>query len=128
MAEWSLRSTLAYTMVVCCNHYIPDATPTVFHPKKKDLCKEATLLWDIAEVSYNKMIGNTGLRVDLLPVLPNLVTTTDEVTIFATADVVHNKESFFVVSKPERIRNETCDSGKRNHYKKKQRVMYIVAG
>ena len=119
VAEWSLRSTLAYTMIVACNHFLPNTSCTCYHPKKKDLNKEALLLWKIVESSYNKMIGNTGIREELVPVLPNLVTTTDEVTIFATAGTVHNKESFFVVSKPEEIKNEICDSGKRNHYKKK---------
>ena len=118
VAEWSLRSSLAYAMIVTCNHFLPNATSSCYHPKKKDLNKEPLLLWDIAETCYNKMIGNTGLREKLVPVLPNLVTTTDEVTIFATADTVHNKESFFIVSKPEEIKNERCDSGKRNHYKK----------
>ena len=101
VAEWSLRSSLAYAMIVTCNHFLPNATSSCYHPKKKDLNKEPLLLWDIAETCYNKMIGNTGLREKLVPVLPNLVTTTDEVTIFATADTVHNKESFFIVSKPE---------------------------
>ena len=126
VAEWSLRSSLAYAMIVTCNHFLPNATSSCYHPKKKDLNKEPLLLWDIAETCYNKMIGNTGLRETLVPVLPNLVTTTDEVTIFTTADTVHNKESFFIVSKPEEIKNERCDSGKRNHYKKIPLVMPIV--
>ena len=35
IAEWSLRSTLAYTMTVITNHFIPSNSPTYLHPKKK---------------------------------------------------------------------------------------------
>ena len=62
IAEWSLCSTLAYTMIVACNDFIPDISPLYFHPKKKDLNKDALKLWDIVELSYNKMVGNAGVQ------------------------------------------------------------------
>ena len=121
IAEWSLRSTLSYAMIVTANHFIPNISQNYFHPKKKDLSKEALELWNIAEDSYNKMIGHTDAasKVKLYPVLPNLVTSTDEVTIFATCGIVNNKETFFIATKPEDLKNEFCHSGARNHYKKK---------
>lgn len=94
VAEWSLRSTLAYTMIVACNHFLPNIEPTYFHPKKKDLNKDAIALWDIAELAYNKLIGNSSSKEKRFPVLPNRVTTTDKVTIFATAGAVNFKGNF----------------------------------
>ena len=79
VAEWSLRSTIAYSMVVATNHFIPGAKQLVYHPKRKDLCKESTKLWDLPETSYNTMVVNVNCCIELQPVLPNLVTTTDEV-------------------------------------------------
>lgn len=34
IAEWSLRSMLAYTMIVTCNHFLPNVDPTYYHTKK----------------------------------------------------------------------------------------------
>ena len=42
VAELSLRSTIAYTMVVAVNHFIPNVPRTVYHPKKK-ICHIAHL-------------------------------------------------------------------------------------
>ena len=58
VAEWSVRSTLAYTAVVASNHFIPGIARTIYHPKRKDLNKEALVLWELAERSYSKMLGN----------------------------------------------------------------------
>ena len=44
IAEWSLRSTLAYTVVVASNHFIPNIQPTIYHPRKKDLNPDAVEL------------------------------------------------------------------------------------
>ena len=56
----------------------------------------------------------------LIPVLPNLITSTDEVTVFATPSVVHEKDSYYLVAKPTELKNEMSDSASRNHYKRKQ--------
>lgn len=119
VAEWSLRSTLGYAMVVAVNHYIPNVEQSYFHPKEKDLNKDSLELWDIAESAYNKMIGDKTNKSKLFPVFPHLVTTTDEVTLFATSGTIHNKEKFFIVAKPDQLKNISCHSGCRNHYKKK---------
>ena len=119
VAEWSLRSTIAYTMVVAVNHFIPNVTRTVFHPKKKDLCSQSVEMWDFVETAYNKMLGNENKKEELMPVLPNMVTTTDEVTIFATSTLINHKEKLYIVAKPEELKNEMVSSGSRNHYKQK---------
>ena len=119
-AEWSLRSTLAYSTIVTCTHFISLTSPSKYHVKKTDLNEEACQLWNLAESCYNTMIGKDGAKVSLYPILPNLITTTDEVTIFATVGNVHTKESFYLVSRPEEIKNEACNSGARNCYTTKQ--------
>ena len=96
VAEWSIRSTLAYTMVVATTHFLPDITATKYHPKKKDLSPTSIELWDYAEKAYNKMLGNESNDHTLSPVLPNLVTTTDEVTLFATTSIVNSKETLYL--------------------------------
>ena len=77
-------------------------------------------MWEAVEASYNKMLGyNDNNKVEMIPVLPNLVTTIDEVTIFATSTLVNQKESLYIIAKPEEIKNEMCNSGSRNVYKNK---------
>ena len=75
-------------------------------------------MWNLVEDAYNKMIGSLKSKAKLLPILPNLITSTDEVTVFATASTVHGKESYYLVSKPDYVKNEAVDSRCRNHYKK----------
>ena len=118
VAEWLLRSTIAYTMVVAVNHSLPGITKTSFHPNKKDLSHRATTMWDAVENAYNTMLGNNEKEwVEMQPVLPNLVTTTNEVTIFVTSTLVNNKEKLYIVAKPEEVKNELYSSSSRNHYK-----------
>ena len=117
-AEWSLRSTISYTMAVIVTHFIPDVTPSPFHPIRKELPREGQELLSLVEETYNDMIGQPHKKVKMIPVLPNLVTSTDEVTLFATPNIVHGKESFYVTAKPSYVKNEYSDSGSRNHYKK----------
>ena len=119
VAEWSLRSTIAYAAVAACNHFIPLTQLTPFHPRKKDINKEEVILWNLVERYYNNMVGNTHNPTKMAPVLPNLVTSTDKVTIFATAGEIFKKDKFYLVTKPEEIKNEASHSGSRNHYKKK---------
>lgn len=98
VAEWSLRSTLAYAMVVASNHFIPNIEPTIYHPKKKDLNPDAIELWVIVENSYNKLISSTpSNKVSLYPVLPHLVTMTNEVTIFAMVIRIVVESELFLI-------------------------------
>ena len=119
IAEWSIRSTLAYTMVVATSHFIPNVKSNSFHPKKKDLSKQALEMWEIVEECYNEMLGHNETKIDLVPVLPNMVTTTDEVTIFATSTTVNKAETLYVAAKPQELKNEMSSSASRNVYKNK---------
>ena len=118
VAEWSIRSTISFLMTVGVSHFLPDINPTVYHPKKKNLSEESALLWNLVESYYNKMIGDESNSTKLLPVLPNLVTSTDKITIFATSSIVNGKESFYVVARPQPNTVTKPDSGSRNNYKK----------
>ena len=55
-------------------------------------------------------------KVSVIPVLPNMVTSTDEVTIFATPTKIYNKEQIYLVARPKCMKNEKVDSGKCNDY------------
>ena len=73
----------------------------------------------MSEAAYNKMIKNsTSTQHQLTPTLPNLVTSTDETTIFPNSSIIYGKESFYIVSRPDVTKNECAHSGTRNHYKK----------
>ena len=119
-AEWSKCSTIAYTMTMAVSHFIPDIEPTPFHPKREDISKYGLEMLKLVEENYNKLIGNPDKPVNVVPVLPNLVTSTDEVTLFATASKINGKNDFYIVAKPTSMKNEKIDSSSRNHYKKQQ--------
>ena len=70
------------------------------------------------ENQYNKLLGHPTKCVSLTPVLPNLITSTDEVTIFASQSQFQSKDSFHIVSKPMSNKNKLSSSGSRNNYKK----------
>ena len=65
------------------------------------------------------MIGNVSNLVNMQPILPNLITSTDEVTIFASVAKVNSKESLYLSARPEEVKNEMISSGYRNNYAKK---------
>ena len=71
------------------------------------------------ENAYNKMLGVSDGKKEMLHVLPNILTTTDEVTIFATASIINNKESLYIVTKPTELKNECSSSASRNIYKQR---------
>ena len=115
--EWSMRSALAYSSIVAVNHFIPNVLPTIYHPRKSDLCHDALELWNLSEMCYNKMLGYNTVIEKSHPVLPNLLTTSNEVTTFATTGTINDKQSFYIVARPEELKNGMCHSGSRNHYK-----------
>ena len=67
-------------------------------------------MWNAVEEAYNSMLGIPTNKVEMLPVLPNMLTTTDEVTIFATTSAVSDKESLYIVAKPSKLKNEMSSS------------------
>ena len=89
MAEWSIRSTIAYLICVAVTHFLPGIEPSPYHPKRTDISEDGMLMLELAEYQYNKMINNTDKPIKLIPVLPNLISSTDEVTIFATPTTMY---------------------------------------
>ena len=76
------------------------------------------MLWNLVEKYHNEMINDSDKHTKLLPALQNLVTGTDEITIFATLSIINGKESFYVVAKPTPSTKLKPNSGFRNNYKK----------
>ena len=54
--------------------------------------------------------------VKCIPVLPHMITTTNETTIFATDGIINPKEKIYLTARPTKAKNEYVDSGKRNDY------------
>ena len=112
-AEWSHRSTISFAMSVAVTHFLPNVTPTVFHRRKKDLCDKSKELWDMVEIEYSKIYRKP---TTVIPVLPNLITSTDETTMFVTSGVINNQEKIHITNKPTVVKNENVSSGCRNNY------------
>ena len=81
--------------------------------KKKDVGENGLELWNLVEACYSKIYDK---KVSVVPILPNLVTTTDETTIFVTPTKIFDKENVYVVACPTKIKNEKVDSGTCNDY------------
>ena len=112
-AEWSHRSTISFAMSVAVTHFLPNVTPTVFHRRKKDLCDKSKELWDMVEIEYSKIYRKP---TTVIPVLPNLITSTDKTTMFVTSGVINNQEKIHITNKPTVVKNENVSSGCRNNY------------
>ena len=112
-AEWSYRSTISFATCVAATHFLPDVTPSPFHRRKRDVCNESKKLWDMVENEYKKVFKR---KVDVVPVLPNLVTSTDETTMFVTSGVINEQERIHITSKPTNVKNPNVSSSSRNNY------------
>ena len=61
--------------------------------------------------------GKTS-NIKLVPILPNLITSTDEMSFFASNQPVNGKERLFITAKPKLVKGEVISSGRRNNYQK----------
>ena len=75
---------------------------------------------EAVEDEYNKMIGCQSKCVHMIPIIPYLVSSTDKITIFASASIIEGKDPFYIDSKPTFTENILHSNGSRNNYKKKQ--------
>ena len=112
-AEWSFRSAIAFAMTVGATHFLPDVEASPFHRTKKEVSDDGKELWDLVEQQYSKIYKR---ETKCIPVLPHLVTSTDETTIFATDGMINPKEKIYLTARPTEAKNEHVDSGKRNDY------------
>lgn len=112
-AEWSFRSTISFALCVAATHFLPEVLPSPFHRRKRDLCDKSKELWDMVEIEYSKMFKK---KVNVVPVLPNLVTSTDETTLFVTSGIINEEEKLYITCKPTMEKNESVSSSSRNDY------------
>ena len=105
-------------MTVAATHSFPFVKMTEHHCPKKDLCEDGLQLWEMVENSYNKIfdIKEDSEKTSVAPILPNLITSTDEMTIFATTSKVNKQEKIHLVSCPTSIKNDYVHSGNVNNY------------
>ena len=119
-AEWSIRSTISYLMVVLATHFVR-AEPSAFHPKMNSLDPEILAAWELVEEVNGKSLSIHSINNSiekLIPVLPQLVTSTDETTLFITSQIINNKEVWFLYAKAVGS-NNVLDSSKRDNYSTK---------
>ena len=115
-AEFSVRSTVAYMMVVLTTHFV-NAEPSLFHSKHKDITKSQ--LYKLLNHLNKKTLGvklNEDQLASLTYVLPNLITSTDECSMFITNQRINNKISWYFSIRPNNHSSPTIDSSCRDNY------------
>ena len=55
-------------------------------------------------------------KTSVIPVLPNLVTSTDETTLFVTSGIINEQEKIHITCKPTTVKNENVSSSVRSTY------------
>ena len=118
-AEFSIRSTICYLLVVLTTHFIR-AKPTKYHRQHKDLMSNPVYSLirklNCATLGINQTLddSNNVIVEELIPVLPRLITSTDECTIFVSNKVISNKDEWYITSRPQADNLPTIDSSKRD--------------
>ena len=113
-AEFSVRSTIAYMMVVLSTHFI-NAPPSEFHCRHKDIKKDPVyiLLAKLNSEALGYKLSEDQLT-ELTYVLPNLITSTDECSLFITNQVINNKVSWYFMIRPNVESQPANDSNRRD--------------
>ena len=115
-AEHSIRSTVSYVMTVLSTHYI-NAPPSKWHKSKKECEKDP--LYHLVKKLNMKVLGvdeANSEEHEFTYTLPNLVTSTDECTMFFSGDVIHDKEVWHLSFRPSANNRPFKDSSQRNVY------------
>ena len=115
-AEFSIRSTISYMMVVLSAHFI-NAPPSEFHTKHKDIQK--TSVYKLLEQLNKEAMGYCmpdDQLIHLTYVLPNLITSTDESSLFITNKVINNIVSWYFMARPSSESSPNIDSNRRDCY------------
>ena len=115
-AEYSVRSTIAYMMVVLTTHFV-NAKPSIFHSKHKEISKNPLykLLTKLNKKSLGVKLNEEQLE-SLTYVLPNLITSTDECSLFITNQKILNKISWYFSVRPNRHSSSSIDSSRRDNF------------
>ena len=106
-AEWSIRSTICYTMAVAVAHWIIGPSIPRLHKKDEEMSAGARMLKMLV------MLMNGG--ANMIHALAGLVTSTDETTLFVFEGTIPGKESFYLVAKPD-ADSAKPDSSQRSTY------------
>ena len=115
-AEFSVRSTVSYMLVVVTTHFI-NAKPSIFHSKHKELTKSPLYL--LLDQLNRKALGVklcTASIQHLTYVLPNLITSTDEYSLFISSQKIMNKIAWYFSTRPTLTNTPNIDSNRRDHY------------
>ena len=94
-AENSQRSTIAYSLAVAVAHFVKAPFQKNFHTPYNEMTNGSKLMYDLVKSQHSP-------DTSLVNVIPQLVTTTDELTVFATVGRVANKEDYYITVKPEK--------------------------
>ena len=115
-AEFSIRSTISYAMAVLCSHYI-NAKPSKYHLPQPVMDNDP--IYSLVKEINKEMLGITGItdiEHFVTHVLPHLITSTDECTIFVSSEIINNKEVWYFSCRPTKSSKPFQDSGKRDVY------------
>ena len=115
-AKFSVRSTVSYMMVVLTTHFI-NAKPSIFHSKHKDIIKHP--LYILLKTINCKCLGvqlTDDQLVNLTYALPNLITSTDECSLFVSTSKINNKIKWYFTSRPNKSCLPSNDSSCRDPY------------
>lgn len=110
IAENSVRAALSYLFCVVTTHFFHGKFDKAYHVPREKMSTGAKLMYDLV-LAFNPPKDNE----DLIYVLPWLVTTTDETTVFATMGDVEDPDEFFLTVKEDPLCKKP-DSSRRNIY------------
>ena len=115
-SEYSVRSTVSYMMVVLTTHFI-NAKPSVFHSKHKEITKHPLfiLLKSLNRKCLGVQLTNEQL-VNLTYALPNLITSTDECSLFISTQKINNKITWYFTARPNTMSLPSVDSSRRDPF------------
>ena len=112
IAEHSDRSSIAYALTVAATHWFAGTPVNGLHADLENLPDKAKKMYELVK----KIHGHE----DLVHVLPKLLTSTDETTIYVTSEKVENELNWYLVfTKPgddEETSNNSEDSKHRSYF------------
>lgn len=114
-AEFSTRSTISFLVAVLSSHFIR-ATPSKGH-KKTVLELRQYPVYNIVEKVNNEVLGILEGDKDILPLLPildQLSTSTDEITVFMSDKIIHTKDNWYISKRPSDTDQPFLDSSTRD--------------
>ena len=115
-SEFSIRSTISFMLVVLSTHYI-NAQPTKYHRPTSMLEKDP--IYMLIKKLNKEVLGITdlcGKDYFLTHVLPSLITSTDECTVFISSKIINGKELWYFTCCPNNSNKPHVDSNKRDNF------------